>query len=653
MNEKIQDKVLLVALIAQIGFILCMNLFMADTIIDYDCSSVYMHEMEMGSQGQIFPSEYCYQGSLDLDSAALVSAFLYSLTGDIFLSRGIANCLVIILYIFVLNHVLTDMGLSSRWKHFGMLLFFIPYSMIMLGYWRMLFAGGGFFALRALVPILMISLIQDFEKKRSIKQWGAVAVFVLFIVFLTGLSSGVYILLCAVCPLIVWELIRAFLKGDYSCVRSKRTALALAAVLASITGIILQKALGLSSISDGMNILTSNKWIAALLASFAGIFELFGGLTIHEQVKLFSFEAMGTAVDFAATCILITAIIYTLAASIKKKKISDTKGYILSVMLVNAMMFTFVDLKYGENVFESRYHLVPMLPAFLLLAMMMDDISKSSGLKKIQSLTIQLMVLVIFAGSMLFGDAQWVYAGTALGSRQLKELNNIIEDEGINTAFIIGDDNKVLGRKLRVYSRDTHYIVLNDGAESAWQTTFGGTMRYLDNSMHGGRTAIIASPEAYDTLPAYLIKDMRYLRDFDGLQIYVAEHSCFDCVGGIVAEKDFVVDFPYSPEYTYENAVLDDEGVLVMKTGGGSLKYSGDSAEGTWNYTVYYDLPDAGGEITLEIKVGDDEPLCFSKDMAESPLVTDDIVMSGGITVSFILNATEATAIRKIEIRRK
>ncbi|MCR4938373.1 MAG: hypothetical protein K5987_09490, partial [Lachnospiraceae bacterium] len=224
---------------------------------------------------------------------------------------------------------------------------------------------------------------------------------------------------------------------------------------------------------------------------------------------------------------------------------------------------------------------------------------------------------------------------------------------GISTAFIVGDDNKVLGRKLRVYSRDTHYIVLNDGAESAWQTTFGGTTRYLDNSMHGGRTAIIASPEAYETLPAYLIKDMRYLRDFDGLQIHVAEKSSFDCVGGIVAGKDYVVDFPYSPAYTYENADLNDEGVLVMKTGGGNLKNSCDSAEGTWNYAVYYDLPDAGGEITLEIKVGDDEPLCFSKDMAEGPLVTDDIVMSGGKPVSFTLNATEATAIRKIEIRRK
>ena len=58
MTGKILDKAVLIALIAQIGFILYMNLFHADTIIDYDSSSAYMHEIEMGSQGKIFPAEY-------------------------------------------------------------------------------------------------------------------------------------------------------------------------------------------------------------------------------------------------------------------------------------------------------------------------------------------------------------------------------------------------------------------------------------------------------------------------------------------------------------------------------------------------------------------------------------------------------------------
>ncbi len=653
MTDKILDKAVIIALIVQMAFILYMNLFRADTIIDYDSSSAYMHEMEMGSQGRIFPSEYGYQASMDLDSASLISALLYHFTGDIFLSRGIANTLVVFLYIYVVKCILDNIRISVRWKRFCILLFFIPYSMTMLGYWRMLFAGGGFFAFRALVPLLLISLVQDIDKGKAFSKYALRIVLLIIIVFLTGLSSGAYLCLCAVFPLILWEAVSSFLKGDYGYIKSKRTAIALAALLAAVMGMALQKAVGFSSTADGKYILTSEKWAGALLAGFAGLFELFGGLTIHEQVKLFSAEAVGTAFCFAATCILIAAIVYTLVTCIKKKDISNMKGYIFSVMLVNMMMFGFLDLKYGETVFESRYHLIPMLPSFFLLAMLLEELSKGGRLKRLQIQTLQILVMGIFAAVLLYGDAQWVYAKTALGSGKLKELNRIMEDEGIKTAFIVGDDNKVLGRKLRVYSRDIHYIVLSDGALSARQTTFGGTTRYLDNTMQEGRAAIIASKEAYETLPVYLVKDMEYLREYDGLQIYAAHESRFDCVGGPVAGKDRVVDLPYSPGYTWDNALIDDEGTLVMKSGGGSLAASYEVVAGTWEYTVYYDMADGSGDAFAKIRVGDSEPVCAALDPASDHVRVSDIVTTEGQTVSFIVSAPEGTRIRSIEINRE
>lgn len=651
--NKILDRVVLIALIAQIGFILYMNLFRADTIIDYDSSSAYMHEIEMGSQGKIFPSEYSYQSSLDLDSASLISAFLYRFTGDIFFARGITNSLVVFLYIYVINCVLSKLNISVTWKRFGILLFLIPYSMIMLGYWRMLFVGGGFFAFRALVPLLMISLIQDMNEKKGFSKYAFRAVLLLVIVFLTGLSSGAYIAMSAVCPLFLWEIVNGFIKGDYTNVKSKRTAMAALLVVASMVGIAIQKFWGFSTTADVKYILTSSKWINAVFASFAGLFELFGGLTIHEQVKLFSAEAVGTAVDFVVTWILIAAIIYTIVKCIKKKEISDMKGYIFSLMFVNAMMFCFLDLKYGETVFESRYHIIPMLPSFILVAMMMDDIQKSERLNRVQINTIVVVVMGIFAASMLYGDAQWVYAKTALESDKFKELNGILEDEGVNTAFIVGDDNKVLGRKLRVYGRDTHYIVLNDGAKSPWQTTWGGTTRYLDNSMQSGKTAVIASQDAYETLPDYLISDMTYLMEYEGLQIYVANESRFDCVGGIVPEKNMVVDYSYSPNYTYDNAGIDEEGVLVMNEGGGVLEGSYDSALGKWEYTVYYDMSETNEDAFVEIKTDD----AISAHVALDPTVgfvkTEEIDMQDGQKVDFLIVAPGGTKISKIEISRK
>ena len=651
--DKITDKIVFFALIAQIGFILYMNLFRADTIIDYDSSSAYMHEIEMGSQGKLFPSEYSYQSSMDLDSASVIAAFLYRFTGDIFQARGIANSLVVFLYIYVVNCILGKLDISATWKRFGILLFIIPYSMIMLGYWRMLFVGGGFFAFRALVPLLVISLILDMDKGAGFSKYAFRAALLLVIIFLTGISSGAYIAMSAVCPLFLWEIINSFIKGDYSNVKSKRTAMTAILVVAAIVGIVVQKLYGFSSTADVKYILTSSKWIEAVLASFAGLFELFGGLTIHEQVKLFSAEAVGTAVDFVATWILIAAIIYTIVKCIKKKEISNMDGYIFSLMFVNAMMFCFLDLKYGETVFESRYHLIPMLPSFILLTRMMDDIQKSKRLKSAQINTLVAVIIGIFTASMLYGDAQWVYAKTALESDKLKELNGIMEDEDINTAFIVGDDNKVLGRKLRVYGRDTHYIVLNDGAKSPWQTTWGGTTRYLDNSMQSGKTAVIASKDAYETLPDYLISDMTYLMEYEGLQIYVANESRFDCVGGIVPEKDMVVDYSYSPNYTYDNAGIDEEGVLVMNEGGGVLEGSYDSALGKWEYTVYYDMSETNEDAFVEIKTDDAISAHVELDPTVGFVKTDEIEMVDGQKVDFVIVAPEGSKISKIEISRK
>ena len=651
--DKLLDKTILIALIAQIIFIFCMNLFRTYTIIDFDSSSAYLHEMEMGTQGKIFPEEYSYQASMDLDSASILSAFLYHLTSNIYLARGIANNLVVLLYIYVIHCILSNLALSVRWKRFCILLFFIPYSMTMLGYCRMLFTGGGFYALRALVPLLIISLILDIDKNKSLKKYAGRAILLLFIVFLTGLSSGAYVVLSAVFPLLLWEFVNAFIKSDYGLLKSKKTGLGLAAVFASLAGMIVQKAVGFSSTADTKYILASNKWYDAVLSCFAGLFELFGGLTIHEHVKLFSIRAIGTAVDFVVTCILLAAIVYTFLTCIKKKELSNMHGYIFSLMLVNAFVFSFLDLKYGGTAFESRYHLIPMLPVFFLLTMILEKLPQKENIKPLQLNTIYLFILGIFITSMVYGDAQWVYARIANECDKLKELNHIMEEQGVHTAVVAGEDNKALGRKLRVYSQDVNYLVVNDGAESSFRTTFGGTTRYLDNAAQQGTTALLVSPAAYKTLPGYLIADMKYFMDYDNLKIFIADESRFDYAIGPVAKKSLAIDFPYSPGFTYENAELDEEGFLVMKVGGGTLGAEYNSVAGTWNFSVYYDATAVTDNVGMEIQIGENKFLYTNLNQSAGFVNTDDIVMSEGAPVNFMISATQGIKIKRIEIRGK
>ncbi|MBR5376584.1 MAG: hypothetical protein IK139_04825, partial [Lachnospiraceae bacterium] len=144
-----------------------------------------------------------------------------------------------------------------------------------------------------------------------------------------------------------------------------------------------------------------------------------------------------------------------------------------------------------------------------------------------------------------------------------------------------------------------------------------------------------------------------YLRDYDGLGIYTADLSRFDCVGGVVSGKDLVVDFPYSPGYSYENAAISDDGCLVMKEGGGNLYSVYPGAAGIWDYTVFYDMPEKRGDALLEIKAGDDEPLFAKPDPAEKSVSLEGVSMTEGETVSFKMSGPEGMRIQRIVIRRK
>ena len=90
-----------------------------------------------------------------------------------------------------------------------------------------------------------------------------------------------------------------------------------------------------------------------------------------------------------------------------------------------------------------------------------------------------------------------------------------------------------------------------------------------------------------------------------------------------------------------------------MKEGGGSLFAEYPSASGTWDYNVYYDMPDSLKGGLIEIKAGDNEPVRVEMDPLKGTAEVPGVVMTGGERVSFLISAPEGAEIRKIEIIRE
>ena len=160
--------------------------------------------------------------------------------------------------------------------------------------------------------------------------------------------------------------------------------------------------------------------------------------------------------------------------------------------------------------------------------------------------------------------------------------------------------------------------------------------------------AVLVSETAYKTLPDYLVSNLEYVMDFEGLQVYYADESKFDCVGGLVVQRDRVIDFPYSPVYTYKNAKIDEDGVLVMKAGGGTLEGVCDSVEGRWQYTISYDMSQSIGDSCAQIIIDNEVVAKVDLEKTADSVTTGQIDMVDGQKVELRIDASEGVEIKEI-----
>lgn len=119
--------------IAQTVFIVYLNLFESQTMIDYDGAKLFQHAVEMWNQKTPFIPDWKYITTLELDCALLLAVFFYGMTRNIFISFGLSNILMVFTYIYVIYKIVS----RTNYKKYAVLaisLCLIPYELGMLSY---------------------------------------------------------------------------------------------------------------------------------------------------------------------------------------------------------------------------------------------------------------------------------------------------------------------------------------------------------------------------------------------------------------------------------------------------------------------------------------------------------------------------------------
>ena len=276
-KEMIFGSILAVQLMALLFYNLTKLRYQAD----FDSSSGMLQLAEIGRQKTFLIKDWGYQTTLGWDIPLVIAVLFYAVTKNVFLSMGIANNIIIIGYVLVFIDILKRCGVKKINIMVSLILLFTPYTLGQLGYVPMLFTGTASYSIKLLITFLLIDLMIRIENNISMRKNGWILALYLLFSLLSGISSGIYMLISGIFPVILYVFLRMLSKNNLRVLFSMQMLVPVLGTIAFVIGVILSRLMGIQNAAVSMRLLSAEKMADNFLKCFVGIFELFGGLTMR------------------------------------------------------------------------------------------------------------------------------------------------------------------------------------------------------------------------------------------------------------------------------------------------------------------------------------------------------------------------------------
>lgn len=122
--------------------------------------------------------------------------YFYGITHNIFLAYGIADCLGVLLYIYIFRDIFKMLQLPKLVRMIVYVLLLTPYSLEPLGYMPMMFTGAAYYIIKVLIPIMLIDILLKIRLGIPVRRYLHILITYFAAVYLTALSCGLYLLIC-------------------------------------------------------------------------------------------------------------------------------------------------------------------------------------------------------------------------------------------------------------------------------------------------------------------------------------------------------------------------------------------------------------------------------------------------------------------------
>ena len=636
---------LCVGIVIQIGALAVFNLTRLPYESNYDSSCAYAQIVEMWRQKRILLKDWAYQTTLGIDSPVLLGALFYGITKNAFTAFGLANIVTVIVYACLFYDILKQADVKKNMRLLAVLFLLTPYSTGQLGYMPMLFTSAGSYAYKLLVPLLLIDILVRMHKGQEIKKYWYLILFATFFVFDTAVSSGEYILLCAVLPLIGYEILHVLIGNDIKQIFNKRLGFLILESAIYVVGIKVGRRTGIIESVGSQMMLTKAKHFPSVIAKcLTGIFQLFGGIPDYEDIPVTQTYGMMYLFRFFLAAVILASWIYLLKHLKENEKYKELVGMITCIFAVNLIVLIFANVNYATKTFEYRYHLISMIPMILLTSIAVSDLWEKRKLLE-QTIVLVTIVLLLFVNVYDYKNYMrdcYNYQGDMQG------ITLTAEQEGVHLIITIGSESISMGRCMRNVNPNVEISTwggYNHGV--GW----GASTYYFDNAHLKTPYMVLMTQKEYELMPKQIAKQLEEVQVFGIFRLYRVKENVLDG-DNTLPQSGTNRDFCYSSGYEYWGKMESDGNVLSSGKKETVLRSNKKKIEkdATYDIVVHYEVIQAKEDsaATFRVRNAQDEIIAEQEMPKDATKITikDVSVITGMEWVRYRINAEKGSKIR-------
>lgn len=526
---KVMEYLFLALLIFTGGSIVYFNLSDIRCSVDPDFACTVYHYMEVIKQGTLELPDWFHTTSLELDGTMLFALPLYFVTKNIFSAIGISNILIMFLYVIAIECLLRLYKVDRMFVYVALILVLTPYEYGMLDYFNMMFYGGACYAIKTLVPILLLLIFSMLGKgkyrtrkeKIELSIWGMVY---LYLLFATAFSTGTFVVLCGLLPIFVWMVMEVFLKGSPEYLLDKKVWITWGATILSFAaGYMMHNKVYTATSRTNMNLTNMGEFADNFKACIRGVFELLGAITLAD-VPVLSVEGIILCVKMVFVAVFFASLFFNYIKfsneeAEQSKKSINLRNYLAFMFVWTFFVMFIADMRYpGNDYTEYRYFIIGIVPLILLFGMQLNHLNKvfNEFQKRMAYVVLLGACMILVYGNHKNVVDEWDRSTYAV------ELTEYVDSLGVESLIFVNDKDSAMmckgidnSHKYGAYLSDSNSMYL--GICSYYTSGQG--------SFYGNRhaLAVIEGNDIYQCMPQEIADMYVKVDKFKWFDIYICD----------------------------------------------------------------------------------------------------------------------------------